>query len=107
MTIGLDPPDAREQAPIAVVHAFDILDTPPDGTFDRIAAVAARTFDVPIGIVSIVDTDRIWLAHHGLRDVEQIDREVGLCASAILPGGHASLHRDRRRTSGPRRRHTP
>lgn len=60
MTIGVDPPDAREQARIAVVHAFDILGTPPDGTFDRIAAVAARTFDVPIGIVSIVDTDRIW-----------------------------------------------
>ncbi|MGI8808791.1 MAG: hypothetical protein ACR2KK_13295 [Acidimicrobiales bacterium] len=85
MTIGVDPPDAREQARIAVVHAFDILDKPPDGTFDRIDAVAARTFDVPIGIVSIVDTDRIWFkAHHGLRDVERIDRELGLCASAIL-----------------------
>jgi sigma-B regulation protein RsbU (phosphoserine phosphatase) len=50
MTIGVDPPDAREQAPIAVVHAFDILGTPPDGTFDRTAAIAARTFDVPIGM---------------------------------------------------------
>jgi len=60
MTIAVDLEDAREQARIAVVHAFDIPDTPPDGTFDRIAAVAARTFDVPIGIVSIVDTDRIW-----------------------------------------------
>ena len=60
MTTADDPQDAQEQARIAVVHAFDILDTPPDGTFDRIAAVAARTFEVPIGIVSIVDTDRIW-----------------------------------------------
>ncbi len=45
MTTAVDPQDAHEQARIAVVHAFDILDTPPEGTFDRIAAVAARTFD--------------------------------------------------------------
>jgi len=70
---------------IAAVHSFDILDTPPDGAFDRIAAIAARVFDVPIGIVSVVDTDRIWFkARHGLPHVEQIEREPGLCASAIL-----------------------
>jgi sigma-B regulation protein RsbU (phosphoserine phosphatase) len=65
------------------VRRYDILDTPPDGAFDRIAAVAAEIFQVPIAIVSVVDTDRIWFkAHHGL-DVTQIDREPGLCASAI------------------------
>ncbi|MFN2607299.1 MAG: SpoIIE family protein phosphatase [Acidimicrobiales bacterium] len=67
------------------VRRFDILDTPPDGTFDRIAALAARLFGVPIAIISVVDSDRIWFkAHHGLPDVEQVDREPGLCASAIL-----------------------
>lgn len=77
-----------ETARIAAVHSFDILDTPPDGAFDRIAAIAARTFGVPIGIVSVVDTDRIWFkAHHGLPDVQQIEREPGLCASAILHDG--------------------
>jgi len=74
-----------EDARIEAVRRFEILDTPPDGVFDRIAAVAARTFDVPIAIVSVVDTDRIWFkAHHGLPDVTEIDREPGLCASAIL-----------------------
>src|SRR3546814_14547102 len=48
-------------------------------------AIAARRFGVPIAIVSIVDTDRIWFkSHHGL-PVQQIDREPGLCASALLP----------------------
>ena len=75
----------RELARIAAVRSFGVLDTPPDGTFDRIAAVAARVFGVPIGIVSIVDTDRIWFkAHHGLPDVHELAREEGLCASAIL-----------------------
>src|SRR3954447_12721616 len=74
-----------ESLRLAAVRRFEILDTPPDGIFDRLAAIAARTFRVPIGIVSIVDTDRIWFkAHHGLPDVFEVDRDPGLCASAIL-----------------------
>lgn len=74
----------NEAKRIAAVRRYDILDTPPDGAFDRITALAARRFGVPIAIISIVDEDRIWFkSHHGL-PVEQIDREPGLCASAIL-----------------------
>jgi len=73
-----------EAARLAAVRRYDILDSPPDGAFDRITALAARRFNVPIAIVSIVDEDRIWFkSHHGLA-VEQIDRAPGLCASAIM-----------------------
>jgi sigma-B regulation protein RsbU (phosphoserine phosphatase) len=76
---------ADEDARIAAVRRYDILDTPPDGSFDRITAIAARALDVPIAIVSVVDTDRIWFkSHHGLPDVTEIGRDPGLCASAIL-----------------------
>jgi diguanylate cyclase (GGDEF)-like protein len=69
---------------MAAVKRYDILDTPADGSFDRVTAMAARRFHVPISIVSIVDSDRIWFkSHHGL-DVPEIGREAGLCASAIL-----------------------
>jgi two-component sensor histidine kinase len=74
----------EEPQRIAAVRRYDILDTPPDGAFNRITALAARRFNVPIAIISVVDTDRIWFkSHHGL-PVNQIDREPGLCASAIL-----------------------
>ncbi len=76
------PPNEPQR--MAAVRRYDILDTPPDGAFDRITALAARRFGVPISIISIVDHDRIWFkSHHGLA-VEQIGREPGLCASAIL-----------------------
>ena len=69
---------------LAVVQRYQILDTPPDGAFDRITAIAARLFQVPIALVTVVDRDRIWFkSRHGLT-IEQIDREPGLCASAIL-----------------------
>ncbi|MHC8373537.1 sensor histidine kinase [Pseudomonas sp. MDT1-85] len=70
-----------------IVRRYAILDTPPDGAFDRVTAIAARLLDTPIAIVSIVDTDRIWFkSHHGL-DANQIPRNSGLCASAILQSG--------------------
>lgn len=75
---------AAETARLAAVARYNILDTPPDGAFDRIAALAARWLDTPIGTVSIVDADRIWFkAVHGLDGVAQVGRDPGLCASAI------------------------
>jgi two-component sensor histidine kinase len=79
----------NEPQRLAAVRRYDILDTPPDGSFDRITAIAARRFNVPISIISIVDHDRIWFkSHHGV-PLEQVGRDPGLCASAILsPAPH-------------------
>ena len=55
-----------------------------DGSFDRVTAMAARRFGVPISIISIVDRDRIWFKSRYGVNVEQIGRDPGLCASAIL-----------------------
>jgi two-component sensor histidine kinase len=78
---------ATEPQRMAAVRRYDILDTPPDGAFDRVTAIAARRFGVPISIISIVDHDRIWFkSHYGL-EVKQIGRDPGLCASAILTDG--------------------
>ncbi|MFC4172987.1 sensor histidine kinase [Microvirga sp. GCM10011540] len=78
----ITPPEEAER--LAAVRRYDILDTPPDGAFDRITRMAARMFGVPISIVSIVDEDRIWFkSHHGI-DASEIPRGPGLCASAIL-----------------------
>jgi phosphoserine phosphatase RsbU/P len=69
---------------LAAVRRYDILDTPPDRSFDRITTIAARIFQVPIALITIVDEDRIWLkSRFGVLDISQIPREPGLCASAI------------------------
>ena len=82
VALSIIPPDEPQR--MAAVKRYDILDSPADGAFDRVTAIAARRFGVPISIISIVDNDRIWFkSHHGL-DVKQIGRDPGLCASAIL-----------------------
>lgn len=80
--MSLYPPNEGER--LAAVHRYEILDTPPDKAFDRVAALAAHLFNVPIAVISIVDQDRIWFkSHYGL-EIQQIDRNLGLCAPVIL-----------------------
>lgn len=73
-----------EEERLAALQGYEILDTPPDGAFDRVTALAARYFNVPVALVSLVDEDRIWFkSRHGL-EAEEIPRSPGLCASVIL-----------------------
>lgn len=83
-TLGAPSEAGAEAARLDSVKRYGILDTPPDGAFDRITTLAARLLHVPIAIVSIVDSDRIWFkSRHGLL-MDEIERDPGLCASAIL-----------------------
>lgn len=76
--------DKKEELRLDAIRKYQILDTPPDGNFDRLVSLAAKIFNMPICIISLVDSDRIWFkSHHGL-DVNQIGKAPGLCASAIL-----------------------
>ncbi|HEY9179373.1 MAG TPA: GAF domain-containing protein [Candidatus Baltobacteraceae bacterium] len=85
MTATADSIPENEPQRLAAVRRYEILDTPPDGSFDRVTAVASEIFDVPVALVTIVDEDRIWFKSRcGLDGVEQIGRDPGLCASAIL-----------------------
>jgi signal transduction histidine kinase len=76
------PPDEAER--LAAVRRYDILDTPPDGAFDRITSLAARLCGTPISTITIVDEDRIWFKSTVGVDVTEIGRDPGLCASAVL-----------------------
>jgi sigma-B regulation protein RsbU (phosphoserine phosphatase) len=92
MSVQVSGLDDRTSAAVAVgeverlsaVRRYDVLDTPPDGAFDRITALAARLFDVPIALVTIVDHDRIWFKSRHGTEATEIGRDPGLCASAIL-----------------------
>jgi serine/threonine protein kinase len=77
-------PQDDETARVEAVRRYNLLDTPPDGAFDRITSLAARIFEVPIAIVSIVDEDRIWFKSHYGIDVNQVERSRGLASGGGL-----------------------
>jgi signal transduction histidine kinase len=43
------------------LYKYEILDTPADKTFDKIAILAAQIFDTPSAFVSFVDQDRVFV----------------------------------------------
>ncbi len=75
---------SKEKERLLALHNLEILDSPPDGSFNKMTALAAKIFNVPIAIISLVDSDRIWFKSHFGIDIEQIEKSPGLCASAIL-----------------------
>jgi two-component sensor histidine kinase len=67
------------------VKRYDILDTPPEEAFDRIAAFAADLFSAPIALISFVGQDRVYFkSHHGLPDTD-VSRGPGVSTSALGP----------------------
>ena len=67
----------------AVLGALRVLDTPPAEQLERITGLAARVFDVPIALVSLVDRDRQWFwAHYGL-ETRQTPRSVSFCGHVV------------------------
>ena len=73
----------HEQRRIAALRQYGILDTPNEPCFDRIAAMAARIFDVPIALITFVDTDRVWFKSAYGFDQRETPREGTICDRTI------------------------
>ncbi|MEO7330803.1 MAG: GAF domain-containing protein [Minicystis sp.] len=70
---------------LLALQRYQVLDTPQDGVFDRLTRLAAKIFNMPIALITLVDTDRVWFkSESGLPGVRQVGKEPGLCATAIL-----------------------
>jgi two-component system, sensor histidine kinase and response regulator len=80
----ITPLPKNEQERLAALHRYHILDTAPEEAFDRITALAARLFSVPIVAVSLSDRERQWFKSCQGLDVNQIDRPIAFCSYALL-----------------------
>jgi formate hydrogenlyase transcriptional activator len=77
----------NEAERLDALRRYQILDTPPEPAFDRIAEMAATLFQVPMAVVSLVDEDRVWFKSRLGIAADHSARDAGLCASAILSPG--------------------
>lgn len=76
------PPDEAQR--IATLNELNILDTPAEERFDRITRIAKHTLDVPIALISLVDTNRQWFKSCQGLDATETSRDISFCGHAIL-----------------------
>jgi diguanylate cyclase (GGDEF)-like protein/PAS domain S-box-containing protein len=61
-----------------------LLDSLPEPEFDRVTALAAKLFDVPIALVTLIDADRQWFKSCVGLDATETSRDDAFCAHALF-----------------------
>lgn len=73
----------KEAERIAALYKLGVLDSEFEERFDRLTRIAARLFDTPISLISLVDSDRQWFkSSYGLK-ARQTPRDISFCTHAI------------------------
>jgi diguanylate cyclase (GGDEF)-like protein len=85
----MQPPEkpADETQRLRALQGLKVLDTLPEERFDRITRLAARMLNVPIALVSLVDSDRQWFKSRQGLEATQTSRDISFCGHAILGEG--------------------
>src|SRR5688572_3200286 len=84
-TFGVPIIPDEEEARLANLRSYDIVDTRSEGPFNNVASIAAHMFKTPMAFVSFVEEGRVWFkANVGLEGVSNTPRGVSLCSLAIL-----------------------
>ncbi len=73
----------NESQRIKSLKDLEILDTPPEERFDRITKIAQIMLDVPIALVSLIDSNRQWFKSCIGLDTRETPRSLSFCGHAI------------------------
>ena len=83
MHMDIAPVPSNERQRLAVLRNLGVLDTPVEESYERVVRLAARLFDVPIALVSLVDEHRQWFKARFGVEVQETSRDLAFCAHAI------------------------
>jgi phosphoribosyl 1,2-cyclic phosphodiesterase/DNA-binding response OmpR family regulator len=78
------PIPSNEAQRIEALHRLHILDTRREERFDRYTRIAAALFEVPIALVTLIDTNRQWFKSCYGMEGGEAPRDVAFCSHAIV-----------------------
>lgn len=89
------PKNERER--MYYVKEYKLLDTLPESDFDNITNLVAAICEVPISLITLLDSERNFLkSHHGI-DINESPREISFCGHAILNNDDIFIVEDSRK----------
>ncbi len=74
----------NEKERIAELKKYNLLDTLSENDFDSITALIAAICEVPISLITLLDSDRNFFKSHFGLDFNQSPRNISFCGHAIL-----------------------
>ncbi|GHC52134.1 GAF domain-containing sensor histidine kinase [Ulvibacter litoralis] len=82
---------------LAEVKQYNLLDTLPEKDFDNITSLLASICEVPISLITLLDSDRNFLKSHFGIAIKESPRDLSLCAHAILQEKEVFIIEDTRK----------
>ena len=73
-----------ESERLRALHSCQVLDTPPEPSFDGIALLASQVCGTPMALVSLVDAERQWFKARVGVAVQETPRDIAFCGHTIL-----------------------
>lgn len=78
------PLTEQEEERLEALRDYKILDTPDEREYDDLVALASQICDVPIALISLIDSNRQWFKAKVGLEVHETSRDISFCAHAIL-----------------------
>lgn len=72
-----------EGARLSALQACNVLDTPDEVVYDALTDLAKTICGTSIGLISLVDRDRLWFKSRSGLEVREIPRPGSFCSSAV------------------------
>ncbi|SHH57262.1 sensor histidine kinase [Winogradskyella jejuensis] len=88
----------NESERLNAVKSYSLLDTLPETDFDDITALISAICEVPISLITLLDTERNFLkSHHGV-ELSESPRSISFCGHAILSDDEIYIIEDARKS---------
>lgn len=84
MSLTQTPVPLNDDARLAALQSYEILDSEKEELFDDLTRLAADICGTPVSLITLVDKDRVWIKSNVGMEIPETPREGAFCSYTIL-----------------------